>query len=162
LLDSDTPAILEIVREMRPYRRIVDVDSILRDLLKKAPAESRERLHASLALLPVDASQVPFLEKRLLVASPTELMVIRDALRPHRATLVPNLWATLDSAQPGDVSLLPAASALADYDATNERWESVGGKAAQALIRVNPVSLGPWLDALRPVRTPITPSVAAI
>jgi formylglycine-generating enzyme required for sulfatase activity len=58
--------------------------------------------------------------------------------------------------------LLPAASALADYDATNERWESVGGKAAQALIKVNPIFLGPWLDALRPVRTPITTSVAAI
>ena len=89
-------------------------------------------------------------------------MVIRDALKPHRATLVPKLWAALDSAQPGDVSLLPAASALADYDATNQRWESVGGKVAQALIKVNPVFLGPWLDALRPVRTPITTPVAAI
>src|SRR5262249_34137086 len=89
-------------------------------------------------------------------------MVIRDALKPYRSTLVPKLWTTLDSAPAGDVSLLPAASALADYDATNERWESVAGKVAQALIRVNPVFLGPWLDALRPVGNPITPSVAAI
>jgi formylglycine-generating enzyme required for sulfatase activity len=112
--------------------------------------------------LAVDATQLPYLEKRLLVASPTELMVIRNALKPHRATLIPRLWAALDSAQPGDVSLLPAASALADYDATSPRWESMGGKVAQALIRVNPIFLGPWLDALRPVRTPITTSVAAI
>ena len=133
------------------------------DALVQNPDDtSREKLHGSLALIPVDASQLPFLEKRLLFASPTELMVIRDALKPHRATLVPKLWATLDSAQPGDASLLPAASALADYDATSERWESVGGKVAQALIRVNPVFLGPWLDALRPVRTPITTPVAAI
>ena len=75
------------------------------------------------------------------------------------ATLVPELWNVVDSAQPGDVGLLPAASALADYDATSARWESVGGKLAQALISVNPVFLGPWLKALRPVRTPITNSL---
>ncbi len=51
---------------------------------------------------------------------------------------------------------------MADYDAANPRWESVGGKVTQALIRVNPVFLGPWLDALRPVRTPITTSLGAI
>ena len=82
-------------------------------------------------------SQLPFLEKRLLDATPTELPVIRDALKPHRSTLVPKLWTVLDSAKPGDVSLLPAASALADYDATSSHWESVGGKVAQALVIVN-------------------------
>ena len=51
---------------------------------------------------------------------------------------------------------------LADYDAASPRWESVGGKVTQALIRVNPVFLGAWLDALRPVRTPITTSLGAI
>ena len=106
--------------------------------------------------------KLPFLDKRLLVASPSELLVLRDALKPHQATLVPKLWSVLDSAQPGDVSLLPAASALADYDADSPRWESVGGKVTQALIRVNPVFLGAWLDALRPVRTPITTSLGAI
>jgi serine/threonine protein kinase/formylglycine-generating enzyme required for sulfatase activity len=154
---ADVPPIIE---QLSGYRRWAN--RRLQPLSQISDDTSREKLHASLALLPVDASQVPFLEKRLLVASPTELMVIRYALKPHSATLVPKLWATLDSAQPGDVGLLPAASALADYDATNERWESVGGKAAQALIKVNPIFLGPWLDALRPVRAPITTPVAAI
>ena len=76
--------------------------------------------------------------------------------------MVPKLWSALDSAQPGDVSLLPAASALADYDSTSQRWEPVGGKVTQALIRVNPVYLGAWLDALRPVRTPMTTSLGAV
>ena len=111
--------------------------------------------HASLALLPVDANRVDFLFSRLLDASPTELPVpvIRDALKPHQASLIPKLWSTLDSAKPGDVSLLRAASALADYDGTSPRWEAVGGEvAAKALVTVNPVYLGPWLNALLPVR----------
>ncbi len=121
--------------------------------------DKREHLHASLALLPVDASQVDYLFNRLLKATPSELPVLRDALKTHQSTLTPKLWKVLDSAQSGDMSLLPVASALADYDSTSQRWESVGGKVAQALIRVNPVFLGPWLVALRPVRTPITASV---
>ncbi len=160
LAAASTAEVPPIIEQLSGYRRWANPR--LQPLTRISDDTSREKLHASLALLPVDASLLPFLEKRLLVASPTELMVIRDALKPHRATLVPKLWATLDSAQPGDVSLLPAASALADYDATNERWESVGGKVVQALIRVNPFFLGPWLDALRPVRTPTTPPVAAI
>ena len=60
------------------------------------------------------------------------------------------------------MSLLPAASALADYDATSPHWESVGGKVAQALVSVNPVYLGPWLDALRPVRGKLNAPLAAI
>ncbi len=160
LLDTDTPQVPGIVVAMRNQRQ--RVDSSLRSEFDRRSDESRQKLHASLALLPVDASQVPFLEKRLLVASPTELPVLRDALKPHQATLVPKLWYVLESAHPGDPSLLPVASALADYDTTSQRWESVGSKVAQALIRVNPVFLGGWLDALRPARTPITTPVAAI
>jgi hypothetical protein len=160
LAAAGTADVPQIISQLSSYRHWAAPR--LKALVRSTDDTSREKLHASLALLPVDASQLPFLEKRLLVASPTELMVIRDALKPHRATLVPKLWTLLDSAQPRDVSFLPAASALADYDANSQRWESVGGKVVQALLKVNPVFLGSWLDALRPVRTPITTSVGAI
>ena len=39
---------------------------------------------------------------------------------------------------------------------------SIGGKVAQALVSVNPVFLGPWLEALRPVRGKLTAPLAAI
>ena len=68
----------------------------------------------------------------------------------------------LESAKPGDASLLPAASALASYDPDNARWEAVGGKVAQALVSVNSVFLGPWLEALRPVRGKLTAPLATI
>ena len=160
VLDADTPQVPEIVGAMRDYRPWVD--SALSSKLERSSEDSRQKLHASLALLPVDAAQVDYLFKRLLSAKPDELLVLRDALKPHQAMLVGKLWSVLDSAGPGDVSLLPAASALADYDAASPRWESVAGKLAQALTTVNPVFLGPWLDALRPVRTPVTTSFGAI
>ena len=99
---------------MRDYRRWVDPS--LRSELEKGSDDSRQKLHASLALLPVDASQVDYLFNRLLTATPSELPVLRDALKTHRSTLTPKLWTVLESAKPGDASLLPAASALASYD----------------------------------------------
>ena len=150
LRDAETTQVPALVRQLDGYRRWANPR--LKELVQSADDDSRVKLHGSLALLPVDPSQLPFLEKRLLVASPTDLGVIWAALWPHRETLIPKLWSVLDAAQPGNVSLLPTASALADYDATSNRWKSLRGKVAQALVSLNPILLGPWLDALRPVR----------
>ena len=132
LLDADTPQVPDIVEAMRDYRQWVDPS--LRSELEKRSDDSRQKLHASLALLPVDASQVDYLFNRLLKATPSELPVLRDALKTHQSTLTPKLWTVLESAKPGDASLLPAASALASYDPDDARWEAVGGKVAQALV----------------------------
>src|SRR5262249_7468202 len=86
----------------------------------------------------------------------------RDALRPHQSGLTSKLWSALDSAQPGEPRLLSSAGALALYDPDNPRWAGLGGKAAQALVAVNPVFLGIWLDALRPVRAQLTAPLEAI
>ena len=140
----------EIVRSISAYRRWADPE--LKKTVEEAADTSRKKLHASLALLPVDAYQVDFLFSRLLDchSERTPVPVIRDALKSHQASLIPKLWSVLESAKLGDVSLLRAASALADYDGTSPRWEIVGGKVAEALVTVNPVYLGPWLDALLP------------
>ena len=160
VLEADTPQVPGIVGAMQEYRPWVD--SALRSELITNSDGSRRKLHGSLALLPVDPTQREYLFDRLIKATPSELPVLRDALKSHQATLVPKLWAVLDSSQPGDVRLLPSACALADYDAASPRWGSVSGKLTQALIRVNPVLLGAWLDALHPSRSPITTSFGAI
>ncbi len=71
----------------------------------KSDGDSKERLHASLALLPEDDGQVKYLYHHLLEASPTdELPVIRDALQPYQesAGLIEPLWSVLE--QPKDES----------------------------------------------------------
>jgi serine/threonine protein kinase/formylglycine-generating enzyme required for sulfatase activity/tetratricopeptide (TPR) repeat protein len=160
LLDADTPQVPEVVNAMREYRRWVD--PALHSELAKLEADSREKLHASLALLPVDASQVDYLSERLGKADPGELFVIRNALKPRRGELAPRLWAVLESVKPGDIRLLPSAAALATYDPDGGKWEAVGGKVAEALVSVNPVFLGSWLDALRPVRISLITPLATI
>jgi formylglycine-generating enzyme required for sulfatase activity len=160
LLDADTPQVPEIVGAMHEYRRWVDTS--LRGELEKASAGSRQKLHASLALLPVDATQVDYLFDRLSRAAPGELPVLRDALKPNRSSLTTRLWTVLESAKLGDVSLLPTASALASYDPDNAKWESQAGRVAQALVSVNSLLLRPWIDALRPVRGKLTAPIAAI
>ena len=47
----------------------------------------------------------------------------------------------------------------------NDRYHGIGRHAynlLEALTRLDPTLWGPWLDALRPLRAPITTPVAAI
>ena len=149
-----------IVRSMGGYRRWVD--PALRRVVGRSSERSSERLHASLALLPVDDGQVEYLFQRLQDATANEAPVLRDALKPHQTGLTPKLWSVLDSAKPGDPSLLPAASSLALYNPQSPRWNEVAAMVAQGLVTTNPVYLRTWLDALRPVRTSLTAPLAAI
>src|SRR5262249_7916163 len=121
-----------------------------------------QKLHASLALLPVDATQADYLFDRLKGASPSELPVLLDFLQTHRSRLTPKLWTVLESAKAGDASVLPAGSALASYAPDDKRWEAQRGKLALGLVSVNAAFLGPWMEALRPVRGKLTSPLAAI
>jgi hypothetical protein len=157
---AGTAEVAPIIEPLSSYRRWGDVR--LTRMLRQSDESSRDHLHASLALLPADATQVEFLLRRLLISSPAELPVIRDFLEPHKTSLTSKLWLVLESSQPGDVSLLPAASALALYDAHNARGNEVGAKVAEAMIQVNTFYLRPWLEALQPVRGTLTGPLAAI
>jgi len=149
-----------IVRSMGRYRRWVD--PALRQVIERSSERSPERLHAGLALLPVDDGQVEYLFQRLQNASADEVPVLRDALEPHQTGLTPKLWSVLDSAKPGDPSLLPAASSLALYNPQSPRWTEVAAKVAEGLVTTDLVSLRAWLDALRPVRTSLTAPLATV
>ena len=156
----DTPEVPAVVKQLSGYRRWADPQLVR--VVQSADDQSREHLHASLALLTVDATQVDYLFNRLLSASPSELPVLRDALKSHRSTLTPKLWTVLESAKSGDAHLLPSASALADYDPDNAKWEAMGGKVSQALVSVNSLLLRPWIEAMRPVRGTLIAPLATI
>jgi eukaryotic-like serine/threonine-protein kinase len=160
LLKVDTAQVPGVVQAIGDYRRWIDPE--LRRAVAAASADPRVKLHASLALLPVDPTQVPYLETRLLDALPGELFVLRDALQPHRLDLTPKLWTALESAGAGDARLLTSAGALALYDPEGPRWAGLSSKVAGALVTVNSLVLGPWLEALRPVRGKLTAPLAAI
>jgi formylglycine-generating enzyme required for sulfatase activity len=163
LLDASSPDVPGIVKEMAPYRRWLD------PLLHKAYVqaekdnERRKQLHASLALLPADASQVKYLKGRLLGAEAAEVGVIRDALLPHKDQLVNELWAVVQAPEKGKESQrLRAAAALAKYDPESEKWPKAQEAVADDLVKVPAVYLGAWLESLRPIRARLRAPVVAI
>ena len=151
VLDAETAQVPGVVDEMTEYRKWTD--PLLRQENGKATMNSRQKLHASLALLPVDATQVDYLCGRLLDAGPHEVPVIRDALAPYKDSLLERLWAVVEKPEMGQESQrLRAAAALAKYDPESPRWGAAGALVVNDLVLENPVFLGEWSEAFRPVR----------
>jgi hypothetical protein len=92
ILTAETGDVHRLVGQLPPFRR--GANAGLRHALVN-PEDSKEHLHASLALLPVDEGQVEYLYRRLLAAGPAELPVIRDALLPGREPVRERLWGVL-------------------------------------------------------------------
>ena len=161
VLNADTAQTPAIIGEMAEYRTWTD--PLLREENDKAGVNSRPKLHASLALLPVDATQVDYLHGRLLDAAPHEVPVIRDALAAHKDALLGKLWAVVEEPAKGkEPQRLRAAAALAKYDPEGEKWAKAGGPVVEQLVGENPVFLGLWLEGFRPVRGKLLPSLVAI
>ncbi len=150
LLKAELNKVPEIVQTMRFFRWWTD--PALRRVLDETPEDKVRKLHARIALLPVDRSQLPFLEGRLYFASPAQLPVLWTVLEPYKTELTPKLWSVLALAKPEDGRFLHAASALALYDAGNPNWDKFVGKVAEAMVLADPADLGTWLSGLRPVR----------
>ena len=163
LLDANTNEVPTIVADMLPYRRWIN--QLLHDDYAQAEAskDARKQLHASLALLPVDATQVNYLYGRLLEAAPHEVPVIRDALAAHQSELEEKLWAVVEKPQKGKESQqLRAAAALAKYAPESEKWAKVSSSVVDQLAAENPVFLGLWMEGFRPIKGELLASLANI
>ncbi len=151
LLDADTAQVPQVVGELAEYRQWTD--PLLREENDKAADKSRQKLHASLALLPVDGTQVSYLYDRLLDAEPHDVPVIRDALAAHKVDLLEKLWAVALNPQKGkEPQRLRAAAALAKYDPESEKWAKCSLPVVNNLVLENPVYLGQWSEAFQPVK----------
>jgi hypothetical protein len=161
LLDADTAQVPGVVGEMAEYRKWTD--RLLREENDKAANKSRQKLHASLALLPVDGTLVAYLHDRLLDAEPHEVPVIRDALAAHKDDLLEKLWAVALKPEKGkEPQRLRAAAALARYDPDSEKWAECSHLLVNNLVLENPVYLGRWSEAFRPVKKSLLAPLADI
>lgn len=161
LLSADIAQVSAIVSDLKAYRAWAD--PLLREENDKAAAKSRQKLHASLALLPVDTTQVDYLYGRLLDAEPHEVPVIRDALASHKDALLDKLWAVVEKPERRKESqLLRAAAALGKYNPESEKWTKSNGPVVEQLVGENPVFLGLWLEGFRPIKGKLLASLEAI
>jgi len=152
VLNADTAQVPAIIGEISAYRKWAD--PLLRLENDKAAVSAPQKLHTSLALLPIDATQVDhYLYDRLLDAEPRAVPVIRDALAPHQDALRDRLWAVVEKPETGkEAQRLRAASALAKYDPDSEKWTKASPPVVNDLVQENPVFLGQWSEAFRPVK----------
>lgn len=133
----------------------------LEGLAGEGNSDPKTRLHASLALLPTDSSQLDYLKGRLLTAKPDQVQTIVELLEPHRLELVGDLWAVAQSDLPE--GLLQAASALAVYDGENgEQWSGISGRVVDALVSENSLRVAVWIKTLRPARSYLTDPLGAV
>jgi formylglycine-generating enzyme required for sulfatase activity len=161
LLGSPLADVPGIIGEIKQSRRWID------PLLRQAYAEARQagdsqkQLHASLALLPVDDTQLPYLKDRLLRGDARHISVIRQLLAGHKQTLVAECWRVLEKPEDGGKAL-QAASALALYDPENPLWEKVRIDVANRLVAENAYLIAQWIDALRPVAKHLSDPLIAV
>ncbi len=160
LLKAETADVPRLVQDLGGDRRWIE--SRLWELVRNPVVEEKAKLHASLALLPVDPAQVIYLETRLTDATPDRLDVLRTTLRPHGAALAPRLWPRLESSRADDPALLPVAGALALYASDDARWTILGKTVAGAMVKVPEGTIDSWIELLEPVRRHLAGPLAAI
>jgi serine/threonine protein kinase/formylglycine-generating enzyme required for sulfatase activity len=160
LVKAEIAQVPAIVDEMQHLRRWTD--PALSRILKESGPGSKEKLHASIALLPVREDQVAYLHDRLATADPATTAVMIGALQAHQGKLVDVLWRDLLSAKPNDRRILPTASLLADFDPANPGWRDVAKKIASAMVEVKLSDVQGWLEALWNVRAALANPLAEI
>jgi len=155
LKTADIERVEGIIAELGPRRRWAD-PKLRAIVVKSSPPkdakERKERLHASLALLPVDPGQVPYLEQQLLSeeVGPDEVFVIAQHLgarrlsgTDHRVEVASWLQALLKSEGVPPERRFRAACALAFLQPGNH-WERWSDEVVNELVKKDRPSAKKW------------------
>jgi eukaryotic-like serine/threonine-protein kinase len=116
-------------------------------------ADLEERTRAAVALARREPEQLDFLLGRLLQTSVPEHLFLRGELFRWRERLAPRLWPVAADPAESPHKRLSAASALAAYDTTGDRWKEIAPTVVRDLLNLDPLLANDWVRALEPVRT---------
>ena len=150
LVNADIAKVPDIVSGLDDYRTWAD--PLLKVQFDQAKEGSGQRLNMALALLSVDESKLNYLRGQLLVVTPIQFPVVRDALIPHKTAIRAPLWNVALDSKRETQQRFQAACALATYDPEDPRWAKVQNLIADDLVSVPAVYVATWMDALRAVR----------
>jgi formylglycine-generating enzyme required for sulfatase activity/tRNA A-37 threonylcarbamoyl transferase component Bud32 len=170
LLDVAPQAVPAVLAALEPHRD--EIYPLLQQAAEQPEPQAvtaeatrlwrQHRTRAGLALLADDPGQVGPLTARLLEEGldPAEMLLVRDALRPHAAALKDDLWRR--AGEGSAAGRFRALVALAAYDPGSPRWEKAAAGAVGELLSANPLHLGQWVEALRPVREQLIPPLGRV
>jgi len=154
---AQVPAIVARIEAHRPW-----ADPLLRMQLEQSAPGSSQKLHAALALLPVDENQIGSLVEQLSSVKPSQFTVVRGALWPHRQAIVESLWKTaLDSRKPVE-RRFQVGCALAFYAPADNRWKSIDSLVASHLVSLQASEFLAWREALRPAKQQLLKPLGSI
>jgi formylglycine-generating enzyme required for sulfatase activity/tRNA A-37 threonylcarbamoyl transferase component Bud32 len=158
LRDAAPGAVPGLLAELKATRQ--DVLPPLRQLWQQERDPGR-RLRVGLALLPVEPEAVrdELVALMLKADDPAEVLLVRDAL-PRAPDLVERLWQRSGAKQAG--VRFRALVALAALDPRSPRWARAGPGVVEELLSANPLYLGAWVAALRPVRGALLAPLAEV
>jgi formylglycine-generating enzyme required for sulfatase activity len=156
LLTAQPAAVPELLKSLEPYRRWAN--PLLREHVSEAERDEGKRLRATLALLPVDASQADYLSERLLTAAgPDEVSLIRALLYAHAPGSNQCFWPVVQDQAAAKPRRLRAACAVALFHADDPRWAGVGEEVVRSLAGEDVLLLRDWAALLEPVRAHLVP-----
>ncbi len=159
LLDAAPPAVPRILADLEADR--AEVLPRLRELWADTAAGAPgRRTRLALALAEEPAAQEELVGCLLSADDPAEVLLARDALRPHAGELRERLWARSSDGQAKPAERFRALVALAAFDPADGRWPGHAADAAGWLLASDPLHLGPWVDALRPARAALLPPLS--
>ncbi|MDB5340259.1 MAG: stkP 5 [Planctomycetaceae bacterium] len=146
VLDATTAEVPAIVDEMIAYRKWVNPE--LNKAYRQAEIDQNDRhqLHASIALLPVDATQSEYLISRLLKGNPQDVAVIRQSLHAAHLNVADRLWAHVEKRQNPQGERFRAACALVTYAPEDARWKSISSDMASLLVAQKTFEIGQWVE----------------
>ncbi|MCR9116435.1 MAG: hypothetical protein NXI22_05715 [bacterium] len=98
---------------------------MLKTRIESVADGSPEKLHLSLALLPVDSAQIKYLAEQLPVCAIDQFPVVRDELASHRDEVKEDLWGLVQNEEINSAQRFQAAAALATFSPENERWTEI-------------------------------------
>jgi formylglycine-generating enzyme required for sulfatase activity len=163
LLHAQPEAVPGILAGLQPYPD--EVRARLEELWRQpeGPGERSQRLRLGLALLPLDPVAVKdrLYEGMLKAREPREMLLVCDALRPYGAGLAEALWRKAEAPEAPAEERFRALVALAAFDPASPRWQQAAEPAVAQLL-ADPLHLGPWTEALRPVRVALLPPLAEV
>jgi formylglycine-generating enzyme required for sulfatase activity len=135
----------------------------LRQLWEQPGLAERERLRAGLGLLASDPAAVKdrLYARMLADPDPAEVLLLRDALRPHGTEFSAGLWRLAEAPATPAGKRFRALVVLAAFDAGSPRWQQAGAAAVEQLLNADRLHLGNWADGLRPVHEALLRPLAA-
>jgi formylglycine-generating enzyme required for sulfatase activity/tRNA A-37 threonylcarbamoyl transferase component Bud32 len=120
------------------------------------------RMRFGLALLPVVPERVheDLADWLPQISNPAEVVLFRDVLTPYTSELRERFWAKAGDAAAKPEERFRALVALAAFDSGDKRWGAQARNAVEMLLAENPLHLGTWVPALRPVADSLLPPLA--